>query len=183
MKCPNCGADASTKFCPYCGSEMPYAGPDTVINQTIINNYYQDSYDDVDSIEVRREHSKVSTKKKSMALIWCILLGLAGAHYFYVGKIGKGILYLFTCGLFGIGWIVDIIRIASGNFTDCQGLPLNASPMTHKEKSYWFIGLSVFGILGILSGIGSMNWEIILFYAVWTAIFGFLYFRNKGAEK
>ena len=36
---------------------------------------------------------------------------LLGAHKFYEGKVGMGILYLLTCGLFGIGWIVDIIII------------------------------------------------------------------------
>lgn len=45
-------------------------------------------------------------------LVLCIFLGSMGIHRFYVGKIGTGILYLFTVGLFGIGWIVDIIMIA-----------------------------------------------------------------------
>ena len=31
---------------------------------------------------------------------------------------------LFTGGLFGIGWIVDIIRIAAGSYTDSHGLPI-----------------------------------------------------------
>ena len=27
MKCPSCGADTSGRFCEYCGSELPYSGP------------------------------------------------------------------------------------------------------------------------------------------------------------
>ena len=30
---------------------------------------------------------------------------------YYEGKAGMGILYLFTGGLFGIGWIIDIIAL------------------------------------------------------------------------
>jgi len=41
-----------------------------------------------------------SDKKKITALLLCIFLGVFGAHQFYVGKIGKGLLYLFTVGLF-----------------------------------------------------------------------------------
>ena len=58
------------------------------------------------------------------ALLLCIFLGEFGIHRFYVGKIGTGILYLFTLGLFGVGWIVDIILIAAGAFRDEFDLPL-----------------------------------------------------------
>lgn len=50
-------------------------------------------------------------KSKWVALLLCIFLGLFGAHKFYEGKIGMGILYLLTAGLFCIGWIIDIISI------------------------------------------------------------------------
>ena len=33
----------------------------------------------------------------------------------------KGILYLFTGGLFGIGWLIDLVKIATGKFTDKNG--------------------------------------------------------------
>ena len=39
----------------------------------------------------------------------CLLLGWLGAHKFYRGKGGMGILYLFTCGLFFFGWGIDTI--------------------------------------------------------------------------
>lgn len=33
--------------------------------------------------------------------------GVFGIHKFVQKKYGMGFLYLFTCGLFGIGWIID----------------------------------------------------------------------------
>ena len=65
-----------------------------------------------------------SSKSKMAALLLCILFGYFGAHCFYVGKFGKGVLYFFTMGVFGLGWIWDIIQILSGNYTDKYGLPV-----------------------------------------------------------
>ena len=50
-----------------------------------------------------------SPKNKWAALALCFFLGIFGAHKFYEGKIGMGILYLFTGGLCGIGALVDFI--------------------------------------------------------------------------
>lgn len=49
---------------------------------------------------------------KLTALLLCIFLGYFGIHRFYEGKVATGILYLFTGGLFALGWIYDIVRIA-----------------------------------------------------------------------
>ena len=68
--------------------------------------------------------TSTSDKSKTTALLLCIFLGGIGVHHFYVGRIGMGILYLLTGGLFGIGWIVDIIKIAMGSFRDNVGAPL-----------------------------------------------------------
>lgn len=50
-------------------------------------------------------------KNKWVALLLCLFLGFLGAHKFYEGKIGMGILYLCIGGLFGIGAIVNIFQI------------------------------------------------------------------------
>ena len=44
-------------------------------------------------------------------LLLCFFLGGFGAHKFYRKKIGMGLLYLVTGGLFGIGWLVDLISL------------------------------------------------------------------------
>jgi len=67
-----------------------------------------------------------SHKKKSTAFWLCLFLGPLGFHQFYVGRVGTGLIYFFTFGLFGIGWIRDIFRILLGRFTDNVGYPLRA---------------------------------------------------------
>ena len=62
-----------------------------------------------------------SPKSRLIALLLCIFVGGLGIHRFYVGKIGTGILFLLTAGVFGIGVIVDLIKIATGKFTDKYG--------------------------------------------------------------
>lgn len=61
------------------------------------------------------------TRKGWFLALMCIFLGELGVHRFLVGKIGTGILYIFTCGLFGIGILVDLIMILCGSFTDKDG--------------------------------------------------------------
>ncbi|MCF6311694.1 MAG: TM2 domain-containing protein [Verrucomicrobiales bacterium] len=49
------------------------------------------------------------------SLCWILLtfLGLLGIHRFYMGKILTGIIYLFTGGLFGVGWLYDFWTLNS----------------------------------------------------------------------
>lgn len=63
-------------------------------------------------------------KSKWTAFFLCLFAGFLGVHRFYVGKTGSGILFFFTVGLFGIGWIVDLIAILSDGFRDKFGMPL-----------------------------------------------------------
>lgn len=65
-----------------------------------------------------------STKRKWTAFLLCFFLGMFGVHHFYVGRVGKGLLYLFTGGLFGIGVLYDLIIILLGTFKDKNGYVL-----------------------------------------------------------
>lgn len=52
-------------------------------------------------------------KSKGIAYVLLLLLGLLGIHKFYLGKIGMGILYLFTLGFGGIGWLIDLFTLGT----------------------------------------------------------------------
>ena len=110
--------EVKTKFCKYCGTKIPedavictncgrqveelkntQAQPQVIVNNTNTNT------------NVNRNYGGGYGRplNKWVALILCIFLGGIGAHKFYEGKTGMGILYFFTMGLFGIGWFIDFI--------------------------------------------------------------------------
>lgn len=66
--------------------------------------------------------AKVSSKSRAVALVLGLVLGVFGAHRFYAGKIGTGLLMLCTAGGLGIWYLVDNVMIAAGGFRDAEGL-------------------------------------------------------------
>ena len=64
-----------------------------------------------------------SRYSRGLVFLCCLagFCGFAGIHNFLVGKIGWGILFFLTGGLFGIGTVVDLIKIWSGIFEDSSG--------------------------------------------------------------
>lgn len=50
-------------------------------------------------------------KSKTTAYILWFFFGLLGIHKFYLRKTGIGILYMFTAGLFFVGWLIDLFTL------------------------------------------------------------------------
>ncbi len=69
----------------------------------------------------RRSDPTVSKASRGIALLLAIVLGVFGAHRFYVGRVGTGLAMLFTLGGLGIWWIVDIVMVATGQLKDMDG--------------------------------------------------------------
>ena len=61
----------------------------------------------------------------------CLFLGIFGVHKFRERKIGMGILYLCTMGLFGIGWFIDCIRYLMAAL---RGEKLNSSSSENPQS-------------------------------------------------
>lgn len=139
MKCPSCGADSANRFCPFCGCEMPQRGNDGFTyndysHGKVVNNYFYSTHDnnqvyrespwyESPLFENRRRNAYYDRSRKSKGVAWivCLFLGMIGGHYFYVGRPGMGIVYMFTGGVGGLGWMYDLYRIAVGDFVDGRG--------------------------------------------------------------
>lgn len=170
MKCPNCGAETSGQYCPFCGTKVnlsntcancgmefignfcPFCGApagqsssaqqqeeyqqSTWHEKQRQNEYHQQTeYQQTDYRQAGYQKAEYQApqyreppiiinntpatmqdrrfKNKWIAFFLCLFLGAIGVHKFYEGKIGMGILYLFTGGLAGIGVIIDLITLLS----------------------------------------------------------------------
>jgi len=121
-ECIGCGARSFDYICPRCR----HRSPSFVCEKcgTSFEQVQRVSFDIPTHNQSNNSYSSsgnVSPKSKTITLILAIFVGYFGAHHFYAGKIGMGILYLFTYGLFGIGWIRDIIVICKNKYKDSKG--------------------------------------------------------------
>ncbi len=104
--CKFCGSliHEEAVVCPNCGRQVEeLRGAE---QRTVIHNL-----GNTQNVQHQTVVMGGKAKDKWVAFLLCFLFGVFGVHKFYEGRIGMGILYIFTFGLFGIGWMVDLILI------------------------------------------------------------------------
>ena len=121
VKCEYCGTPrqkGETK-CPACGAYYPDDGSAENVSRELTT--VSDKVENVgggSSIESRigaKLGAKINSpavKKVTEALIMffiTLFVGIIGVHRFVKGKVLTGILWLCTAGLFGVGYIVDLV--------------------------------------------------------------------------
>lgn len=132
MRCPSCGANVNGAFCEYCGARMPAERVEAqTINaeNVVVNNYYQSPAwghaGRSNSPHSTCSEGAVSSKSKLVTLLLLVFLGMFGGHRFYIGSYGLAVVYLFTLGLFGVGWAVDLVLLLLNRLNDRNGLPVS----------------------------------------------------------
>lgn len=121
--CPQCGApiDPTATECKFCGEKL-------VVQQTAQQSQQYSAQQPQPQVVIQQmapQQSYVSginpswpIKSKVAAGILGIFLGGIGAHKFYLGNIGMGILYLLFCWTFipaCVGFIEGIIYLCSND--------------------------------------------------------------------
>ena len=101
--CPHCGAhmEAGDRFCWQCGWDEK--NPEATAPGRV------------------RPRGPASDRNRLTALLLCVFIGFLGAHRFYVGRVGSGLVWFFTGGLLFVGVIYDAVMIATGEFQDEDG--------------------------------------------------------------
>lgn len=123
-------------YCQKCGTECDAADQ---FCKTCKNNLWSSS-----TVAATPSPSTKSEKSGYTALLLAVFLGYIGAHRFYVGKIGTGILMLITLGGMGVWCFIDVFIIAYGEFTDKNGQCLTFTPRKELRIS------KIFKVIGVI---------------------------------
>ena len=116
FKCNNCGSqkykkiDDHTYQCEYCDSvEEVHLSEDTKEPDSTLNAEQENENIMQENLE---EFKRKINKSALIDFLIILLFGFWGVHRFIKGKIITGLLFLFTGGLFWIGYLCDLAKSA-----------------------------------------------------------------------
>lgn len=133
-KCSDCGSTRFEKVengykCKYCGNiqDVIFTKEEQKEKDTASEEPINEEIQEINENENEPKSFKFTPEFKSalIRLLLCIFGGWFGLHKFIKGEIFWGIIYAITGGLFGVGYIIDII---------CYSLDLEKTIKTGGEK-------------------------------------------------
>lgn len=124
-----------------------------------------------DSLKTNRGHGKLLESHNLLMgyVLW--LFGFLGAHRFYFGRPISGVLWLFTFGLFGIGWLIDICLIPDMKRT--AEIRFQSGSLDYSLGWFLFIFLGVFGVHRFYLSKGITG--LVFFFTAGLFGFGLIY--------
>lgn len=137
INCSECGHQVSDKAttCPNCGcpieAQLPPPIPETEEPQQAQATPPQPTQ------QIGVFDNGPSGKSRGVAALLAFFLGCLGVHYFYVGKIGAGILFL-VCSLVSCGILAPIVSIL------CLVQTIRLFIMTHDEFEQTYVNSTTF---------------------------------------
>lgn len=97
------------------------------------------------------------------------IFGFTGSHRFYYGKTVSGIIYFFTLGLLGVGWVIDFFLIPG--MDKAADLIFADGPIDYNLAWLFLVFLGVFGVHRFYMG----KWFTGLLYLASVGLFGLGY--------
>lgn len=154
MYCRKCGKEIpdDSSFCPHCAAPTSDKEPIRINvsgGQTV-------------NVKFGSDRPAPPVKNKWIAMLLVLFTGGVGGHRYYLGLYKTAIVWTLTGGLFGIGWLADIIMLALDNINDGWGRPLSKGEdgTLTKDVFFWIISvpLIVSGVYGTVTGVASGGW-------------------------
>ncbi len=98
-------------------------------------------------------------------ILW--IFGFTGSHRFYYGKPISGTIWLFTLGLLGVGWLIDLFLIPG--MDDEADLRYQEGPLDYSLAWILLTFVGIFGVHRMYMG----KWFTAILYLLSGGLFGF----------